>query len=85
MFSAESALQTAINLRHDRTLLRPRTWWSALTFYFGKAGAIWRCAVPLLAYLLPGFHPDDERDVPTATQLAHHWLSDNANHWRPVR
>ena len=85
MFSMEAALQTAGNLWRDGTLLRLRTARSALAFFFGRDGAIWRCALPLLAYFAPGFHPARETHAPPAESLARQWLADNAAQWRPVR
>lgn len=84
MFSAEATLQTTINLGRDGSLLKPRTWWSALTFFWGRDGMVWRCALPLLAYFRPGFHPHQERHTTTGTELAARWLADHADQWRAV-
>ncbi len=79
MFTAESGLQTALNLRRDGTLFKPGTWASAIRFFWGRDGAMLRSAVPLLAYFNPRFHPDFERRTETAVGLAARWLADNAS------
>jgi predicted metal-dependent hydrolase len=84
IFMVEAALQTASNLWHDRSLFKPRTWWQACTFFWGRDGAAWRCALPLLAYFGPRFHPDHERQAPGAAQLAAQWLQTRAAVWRAV-
>jgi predicted metal-dependent hydrolase len=83
MFNAEAALQTMNNLWHDRSLFKPRTWWSALAFAMGRDGALWRCAGPLLAYLGPRFHPD--RGGSGSNERAQRWLAAHAGQWRAVR
>lgn len=84
LFSLDASMQTTVNLWRDKSLLRPRTWWSALTFFWGRDGAAWRCALPLLAYLRPGYHPDQERNAEPASTLAAQWLAAHAAQWRAV-
>ena len=82
LFSIDAGMQTSLNLWRDGSLLHPRTWWSALSFFWGRDGAAWRCALPLLAYFRPGFHPDRDHAVPAANQLAAQWLAAHASQWR---
>jgi len=84
MFSVEATLQTALNLWHDGSLFKPGTWWSAMRFLWGRDGVVWRCALPLLAYLKPRFHPHQEHRTPTGESLAKRWLADHAGQWRAV-
>ncbi|WP_150698531.1 metal-dependent hydrolase [Pandoraea terrae] len=81
MFSAESLAQTALNLHRDGSLFKPGTWFSALTFYFGRDGVAWRCALPMLRYLAPRFHPEQHGD----RNLAARWLAEHADAWRAIR
>ncbi|MFJ3046788.1 metal-dependent hydrolase [Herbaspirillum chlorophenolicum] len=81
IFSLESGVQTLLNLKRDDSLLRPRTWISALGFWFGRNGQLRRCTVPLLHYLRPGFHPDNDDNRAVAAQ----WLDDNRQRWSRVK
>ncbi|KAF1048633.1 MAG: hypothetical protein GAK35_00183 [Herbaspirillum frisingense] len=81
VFATESTLQTLINLRRDRNLWRLRTWGSALRFWCGGNGMLRRCALPLLDYLRPGFHPDDDDNRASAAR----WLEDNRHRWTRVK
>jgi predicted metal-dependent hydrolase len=85
LFTLESMGQTLINLWHDGSLFKPRTWWGALTFFWGKNSVVWRCTGPLLRYFRRDFHPDQERVQPTAQALASDWLSVHAGSYRVVR
>jgi predicted metal-dependent hydrolase len=81
LFTVEAAMQTALNLWRDGSLFKPRTWWSAARFFWGKDGAIWRCTGPLLAYLRRDFHPDQNQNQALAAQ----WLAENQASFRVVR
>ncbi|MDB5744887.1 MAG: metal-dependent hydrolase [Polaromonas sp.] len=88
VFSLDATCQTVLNLHRDGTLLKPATWWSAARFFWGRHGAVWRCAGPLLRYLRRDFHPDHETHAAPEAQsqaLAARWLADNAGSWRAVR
>ncbi|MEH3085951.1 MAG: metal-dependent hydrolase [Xylophilus ampelinus] len=85
MFALDAGRQTAINLRRDGGLLRPRTWREAAGFFLGRDGLVWRCAAPLARYLRRDFHPDTDRDAASAMALARRWLADNAARYRVVR
>lgn len=81
IFSLESNVQTLLNLKRDGSLLRLRTWGSALRFWFGRRGQLRLCARPLLAYLRPSFHPDDDDNRAVAAQ----WLNDNRARWTRMK
>lgn len=83
-FSVEAALQTGLNLWRDGSLSKAGTWWSALRFFCGRDGTAWRCALPLLAYFRPGFHPDQDARKETSASLAARWLASQSAHWRAV-
>ncbi len=84
LFSLDAGMQTAVNLWRDNSLFRPRTWWSALTFFFGRDGAAIRCTLPLLAYFKPGFHPGQQTAGETGDDLAGQWLASHVDQWRAV-
>jgi uncharacterized protein len=84
MFTAEASCQTWINLWHDRTWWQLSTWWSAFRFLAGRSGLVWRVAMPLLAYLGPGFHPNQSRTQPPAQVLAQAWLAAHADRYQVV-
>lgn len=84
MFNIEASLQTALNLWRDGSLLKPRTWWSAFGFLWGRDGVVWRCTLPLLGYFRPAFHPDQEHHPDSSAGLAERWLAEHAAQWRPV-
>jgi len=81
LFLGGSARQTLANLRHDHALSAPRTWLSALRFFCGRYGVVWRISGPLLAYLRPGFHPAGNGDDAAASA----WLREHAAQWQAVR
>lgn len=81
MFSLESNVQTLLNLKRDGSLLRPRTWGAALRFWCGRNGQLRRAARPLLSYLRPSFHPDDDDNRALAAQ----WLQRNSRRWTRVK
>lgn len=81
LFVVESNAQTLLNLWHDRSLFKLRTWWSLSTLAFGKNGMFWRCTLPLLRYFKRGFHPNDDNN----RELAEQWLTKNAYIWEAVR
>lgn len=88
VFSVDSTCQTVLNLWHDGTLFRPGTWWSAAKFFWGRNGAAWHCAKPLLAYFRRDFHPDQEAFTAPGQQtrgLAQRWLKEHADSFRVVR
>lgn len=87
LFSLDAGVQTTLNLWRDKTLFRPSTWWSALTFFFGQDGAVWRCTLPLLAYFSPWFHPgrhQSSANGATGDALAGQWLAAHTDQWRVV-
>ncbi|MCJ0763929.1 metal-dependent hydrolase [Variovorax terrae] len=81
VFAFDAMRQTVLNLWRDGSLFKPRTWWGAATFFFGRDGQLWRCTGPLLAYYRRGFHPDQDGD----RALAERWLAANADSFRVVR
>ncbi len=81
LFSLEATAQTGLNLWRDGSLFKPGSWWSATKLLLGRNGALWRCSGPLLAYLKPGFHPNDQDN----RQLAAQWLTDNATSWQSAQ
>ena len=80
LFLGGSARQTLANLRRDGALASRRTWASALRFFFGRHGVVWRIGGPLLEYLRPGFHPARSGGDAAATA----WLRDHAAQWQAV-
>lgn len=88
VFSFDSGRQTVLNLWHDGTLFRPGTWWRAMTYFWGRNGAIWHTAKPLMAYFRRDFHPDQEAYSAPEQQtrgIAQRWLKDNEKRFRVVR
>lgn len=88
LFSFDSGRQTVLNLWHDGTLFKPGTWWSAAKFFWGRNGAIWHTAKPLVAYFRRDFHPDQEDSAVAEQQtrgIAQRWLKDNEKSFRVVR
>jgi predicted metal-dependent hydrolase len=88
LFSLDSVRQTALNLWHDGSLFKPGTWWSAMKFFWGKNGVVWRCTGPLLAYFRRDFHPDQETVAEPGQQtraIAQRWLKEHADSFRTVR
>ena len=80
IFLTDCVRQTTLNLWDDGRLMKPRTWWDGFLFLWGRHGAVWRCALPLMRYLRPHFHPSQEGN----TQLAKKWLEAHANLWVKV-
>lgn len=85
MFTVDSTLQTVVNLWRDGTLFKPRTWRSAAGFLLGRESVLWRCTGPLLAYLRPGFHPDQDKHSASAQQLAREWIQAHDAQLRTIR
>lgn len=88
LFALDAVRQTVLNLWHDGTLFKARTWWSAAKFFWGHNGMVWRCTSPLLVYCKRDFHPDHEAHAAPEQQaqaLAQRWLKDNASSYRVVR
>lgn len=86
LFSLDAMRQTVLNLWHDGSLLKPRTWWSACTFFWGRDGTVWRCTGPLLAYFRRDFHPDREpAQQDGSRELAARWLAANAGNFRVIK
>ncbi|MGC4061212.1 MAG: metal-dependent hydrolase [Aquabacterium sp.] len=79
-FMFYAVVQSTMMLWQDRQLLRPRTWASALSWWWGREGLIWHTLPHWLAYLKPGFHPwqHDNRD------LLARWRRDFANGYKPL-
>ena len=80
VFSWDAARQTCHNLWRDGTWYWPSTWWSALSFFWGRHGAVWRCAKPMAQYLRRSFHPSQVG----RGELATAWLAANRTSYRIV-
>jgi len=80
-FLLDTIAQTSHNLWRDGQLLKPGTWWSGLSFAFGRRGLAWRLVRPLAAYLKRDFHPTHEGNP----ALARNWLSANAASFKVIR
>ena len=80
IFAMEASRQTLRNLWDDGTWWWPSTWGAALRFFWGRHGAVWRCAGPVLAYLRRDFHPAQLGDP----QHAQRWLAAHERDFRPV-
>jgi predicted metal-dependent hydrolase len=80
-FFVDAMRQTVNNLWHDGQLMRPRTWWCAAKFLFGRHGFVWACIGPLAAYARRDFHPwqHDNR------ALAEQWLRQHPDAVSTVR
>jgi uncharacterized protein len=81
IFTLDAMRQTTNNLWHDGSLFKPRTALSALSFFLGRHGSVWRCAGPLMAYWRKDFHPDLVGEPALSAQ----WLQANAAVWQAVR
>lgn len=81
IFATESTRQTLDNLRRDGSLWRLATWRSAWRFWCGGQGMLRRCSGPLLAYLKPGFHPDDDDNRALSAQ----WLARYSAYWTRLK
>lgn len=79
-FSTDVLRQTINNLWHDRSLFKPSTWWSGLNFALGRHGVVWRCTLPLLAYVRRDFHPRQHGH----DALVQSWLASHSDQWRAV-
>lgn len=79
-FFVLSFIQCCKLLKQDGKLFSLRTWWSACTLWWGKAGVGWHLFPRLLAFLKPGFHPwqDDNRDLLSS------WRASTAGQYRVV-
>lgn len=78
-FMGDVLRQTVLNLRHDRTLWRWRTWTSAVVFFFGKQGLV-RCTFkPWRDYFRRDFHPS-HHDAKASVQ----WLAANRTAYAAV-
>lgn len=80
MFLADVVRQTLLNLRHDGTLWRWRTWRSAASTLFGRRGVIRRTTAPWREYGRPGFHPRQQDST-----HAERWLAEHQDQFTPVR
>jgi len=78
-FATDLLRQTVRNLWHDGALLAPRTWRSAASFLFGRAGLVRHTWAPWRAYFRPDFHPSKQ-----GGQRGAQWLRDNAASVVPV-
>lgn len=65
MFCIRASTVQAIFLWKDGQLLKPKTWWDGITFYFGKNGLVKNIWRNYIDYYRPGFHPwdHDNRDL----------------------
>ena len=79
-FALDATRQTWSNLWHDGSWWRPSTWRSALRFFWGRHGMVWRTVKPLLAYLRSDFHPMQLGHA----DLAADWLNEHAHQWSAV-
>lgn len=84
-FAVDVLRQTALNLRHDKALLKPGTWFSAAQFFFGRpsrgGGWFWLTAKPLLDFVRRDFHPWQHDNAVVAARYAQDHMGD----WRLVR
>lgn len=73
-------IQCGSMLWHDGKLFSPRTWWSALTLWWGREGIVWHVLPRLFKFLKPGFHPwqDDNR------QLLTEWRAASSGQYRVI-
>jgi uncharacterized protein len=79
-FNTDFAHQLVLNLRHSQALGRWQTWKQAARLMLGKGGIARTSVLPVLAYLLPGFHP--ARCVPSAAVAG--WLAQQKHSYRVV-
>lgn len=79
IFLSDVLRQTFLNLRHDGSLWRWRTWTGAARLLFGRDGLVRHCHGPWRDYFSPDFHPDQH-----ASALSARWLADNASRYTPV-
>ena len=79
-FNADFAQQLFTNLRHSKALWRWRTWADAARLMLGKGGIARTSALPILAYLLPGFHP--AKHTPSVAVAA--WLDEHRESYAVV-
>jgi predicted metal-dependent hydrolase len=56
-FAIDVTWQTTAILWKDKTLFRPRTWFSWLRVWFVSPGILWHMLPMWIKYLAPGFHP----------------------------
>ena len=80
IFAIDATRQTLRNLWDDGTWWKPSTWWSALRFFWGRHGAVWRSAGAILAHFRRDFHPMQLGDP----QRAQRWLTAHAADYRVV-
>jgi predicted metal-dependent hydrolase len=78
-FTTDVLRQTARNLWHDRQLFRWRTWWSGLSFFFGRHGLVRHSFLPWRAYFKADFHPAQQDGT-----LAVEWLKRHQGAYRVV-
>lgn len=71
-FLLDVTRQTLINLHHDRTLWRWRTWQSAARLLFGPEGLVRQNRRAWRDYLSPDFHPAQHDSVRSGQWLAAH-------------
>ncbi len=90
LFVSDVLRQTVNNLWHDKTLFKPSTWWSALTFFFGLPGSkrqptgngvFWLAPRHLLSYFRKDFHPWQQNNRAQASAYA----QEHSTEWRVVR
>lgn len=59
MFCLRTSIVQAIFLWKDGQLLKPKTWWQGISFYFGSNGLVKNIWRNYIDYYRPGFHPWD--------------------------
>lgn len=79
-FMTDALRQTCNNLWHDGALFKPSTWLSGFSFFFGRKGAVWSTALPLLRFFRSDFHPNQEGERARSA----HWLQGNTALWQAV-
>jgi uncharacterized protein len=80
-FALDTTAQTVLNLWHDKSLFKPRTWWQFLMHEFHpRKGMMWLMAKPMLSFFSRDFHPWKNRSV----EPAQNWLNGNRERWQAV-
>jgi predicted metal-dependent hydrolase len=70
IFTLESMVQTLVNLKNSGNLFSLSCWRKGLPFLFGQRGIFLNLLRPWLAYLTPGYYPDDRHSAPKRVE----WL-----------
>ncbi len=80
-FVVETGAQTINNLWHDKTLLKPSTWWQFLIHEFHPTkGMFWLMTPLMLSFFSRNFHPWKNQSQTPAKA----WLNANTGRWQAV-